>query len=244
MARHTLVILVAAALVVALPSARTVSSAAPYYRNPVVLSVAPDEVDCESPDDPDGVEDVQIAGLCFFGSIAAAFLSTSPDGSGAPISLSNVVNVGRNVVTATVPLSQLAASSGPYYVFVVRGTDGKVSTSYPNAFGYDVTFTCVSGASTPVGDVFLTSCKVVRVSGGRLVLQVFAPGLRPNDTVILLDGVPCARMKYPTRFFEPAANTTTRIDCHGNLRRLLPAVVTTLTRSTGQVSLNSLNCGL
>lgn len=241
MGRRMLAVLFAAALVGWAPSAHSPSSAEPFFRNPVVLSIAPDEVDCLHPDDPDGVEDVQIAGLCFFGSISSAFLTIQPDGSGTPISLENVVNVGRNLVTATVPLTMLTESGTPYYVFVVRETDGKRSTSYPNAFGYDVTFSC---GDVAFGDFFLTSCKVARVGGGRLVLQLTAPGLRPNDSVILLDGVPCARMKYPSRFIDPASNTTTRIDCHGHLKRLLPAVVTVRQTSTGQTSSNSLRCDL
>ena len=93
------------------------------YRNPVVLSIAPDEIDCGNPDDPDNVEDVQIAGICFLGDITTAFLTINPDGSGAQVPLSNIVHVASNVITATVPLSQLSAGQ-PYYVFVVRGSDG------------------------------------------------------------------------------------------------------------------------
>ena len=112
-------------------------------RAPVVLSIAPDEVDCDDPDDPDNVEDVQIAGLCFFNDIDSAFLTLNPDGSGTQIPLSNVIHVATNIVTATVPLAQLTQRDTPYYVFVVRG-DGVRSTNYPNPFGFDVTFTCVS----------------------------------------------------------------------------------------------------
>lgn len=219
----------------------TTSAAPPFFRNPVVLSIAPDEIDCDNPDDPDNVEDVQIAGICFFGAITSAFLSLNADGSGTQIQLTNVVNVGRNIITATVPLNQLTERDTPYFVFVVRGTDGKVSTAYPNAFGFDVTFSC-SAAVVSDSFVVLTSCKVVRVGAGRLVLQVTGTGFIPNDTVVLLNGTPCRKNKYPKRFIDPSANTTTRIDCSGGLDQLLPAVVTARTTSTGQLSQNSLNC--
>ncbi|MBK6316318.1 MAG: hypothetical protein IPF53_19030 [Blastocatellia bacterium] len=139
-------------------------------RAPIVLSIAPDTVDCDDPDDPDNVEDVQIAGLCFFNDIDSAFLTLNPDGSGTQIPLSNVIHVATNIVTATVPLAQLTQRDTPYYVFVVRG-DGVRSTNYPNPFGFDVTFTCTSTVQPPVGPT-LTNCKVVRVSGGKFVLQV------------------------------------------------------------------------
>ena len=85
----------------------TPSEAQLNYRNPVVLSIAPDTVNCDDPDDPDGVEDVQIAGICFRGDIVAAFLSLNADGSGDRIALDNVINVAPNMVVATVPLAQL-----------------------------------------------------------------------------------------------------------------------------------------
>jgi len=207
-------------------------------RAPVVLSIAPDEVDCDHPDDPDNVEDVQIAGLCFFGDITSAFVTLNPDGSGTQIPLSNVVNVQSNIITATVPLAQLTERDTPYYVFVVRG-DGARSTNYPNPLGFDVTFTCVAN---PVTQLSLTSCRVVRVSGGKFVLQVNGIGFKPNDTIVLLDGVPCRKNKYPARFISPSDGTTTRINCSGGIKKLLPAVVTVQTQSTGQVSENSLNC--
>src|SRR4051812_10277112 len=52
------------------------------FRDPIVLAIAPDLVSCDNPDDPDNVEDVQIAGHCFLGRIRAAFLATNPDGTG------------------------------------------------------------------------------------------------------------------------------------------------------------------
>lgn len=209
-------------------------------RQPVVLSIAPDEVDCDDPDDPDNVEDVQIAGLCFFNDIESAFLTLNPDGSGTQIPLSNVIHVAANIITATVPLSQLTQRDTPYYVFVVRG-DGARSTNYPNPFGFDVTFTCVSTV-VPTPGPTLTNCKVVRVSGGKFVLQVNGVGFKPNDTIVLLNGQPCRKNKYPSRFIVPSDGTTTRINCSGGLKRLLPAVVTTRNTSDGVVSQNSLNC--
>jgi hypothetical protein len=209
-------------------------------RAPVVLSIAPDEVDCDNPDDPDNVEDVQIAGICFLGDIESAFLTLNPDGSGTQIPLSNIVHITTNLITATIPLGQLTERDTPYYVFVVRG-DGVRSTSYPNPFGFDVTFTCVTN-ETPVTGPTLTTCKVVRVSGGRFVLQVNGVGFIPNDTIVLLDGTPCRKNKYPSRFISPSDGTTTRINCSGGIKRLLPAVVTTRNQSDGTVSSNSLNC--
>jgi hypothetical protein len=209
-------------------------------RAPVVLSIAPDEVDCDEPDDPDNVEDVQIAGICFLNDIDSAFLTLNPDGSGTQIPLSNVIHVATNIITATVPLAQLTQRDTPYYVFVVRG-DGVRSTDYPNPFGFDVTFTCTTTVVPPIGPT-LTNCKVVRVSGGKFVLQVNGVGFKPNDTLVLLNGVPCRKNKYPSRFIVPSDGTTTRINCSGGLKRLLPAVVTTRNTSDGVVSTNSLNC--
>ena len=211
-------------------------------RAPVVLAIAPDIVDCDDPDDPDNVEDVIISGLCFFGNITSAYVTLSPDDSdaGGRIALMNVINIGPNQVTATVPLAQLTARDQPYYVFVVRG-DGVRSTTYPNVFGFDVTFTC---ASNPVDDrvVTLTSCRVVRTATGRFVLQVNGVNFTPNDTIVLLNGQPCRRNRYPSRFINPSDGTTTRINCSGGLNGLLPAVVTTRDQSTGLMSENSLNC--
>jgi hypothetical protein len=218
----------------------TPSDAQLNYRNPVVLSIAPDVVDCDDPDDPDGVEDVQIAGICFRGDIVAAFLTLNADGSGDRIALGNVVNVGPNMVVATVPLSQLTERDTPYYVFLVRA-DGKESTPYPNAFGYDVTFSCVA-ATGPTTAITLTSCRVVRTSTGRYILQVNGVGFRPNDTIILLDGEPCRTNKYPSRFINPAEGTTTRVHCTGGLEQRLPAIVTARNQSDGAVSTNSLAC--
>lgn len=210
-------------------------------RAPVVLSIAPDEVLCDNPDDPDNVEDVQIAGLCFFGSITSAFLTTNPDGTGTRVDMSNVVNVQSNICTATIPIAQLTPDT-PYYVFVVRGTDGARSTNYPNAFGFDVTFLCTTEPVTPPTPITLTNCKVARVSGGKFSLRVNGTNFTPGDTIILLNGQPCRKNKYPARFINPSNGTTTRINCQGGLKALLPAVVTARNQSTGQVSTNSLNC--
>jgi hypothetical protein len=214
------------------------------FRAPVVLSIAPDAVDCDNPDDPDNLEDVQIAGLCFLGDITAAYLTLNADGSGAQIPLSNVVHVAANVITATVPLGQLTERDTPYYVFVVRGSDGAVSTRYPNAFGFDVTFTCLDAGAPQISGPTLTTCRAVRNSEGRFILQVNGVGLVPNDTIVLLNGAPCRRNKYPSRFINPQSGTTTRINCSGGLEQLLPANVTTRNQSNGVLSQNSLNCDL
>jgi hypothetical protein len=239
-----IVSLCAAAICLAATTPLEPATATPYFRNPVILSVAPDAVDCDDPDDPDNVEDVQIAGICFRGDIVSAFLSTSTDGmSGSRVDLSNVVNVANNVVTATVPLAELDQSA-VYYVFVVRGFDGKQSTAYPNAFGFDVTFRCVDTTATgPPNPPGLTSCKVVRTDGGRFVLQVNGVGFIAGTSIVLIDGAPCQKNKYPRRYINPSDATTTRINCSGNIKRLLPAVVTVQYRP-GVVSDNSLNCNL
>jgi len=218
------------------------ASATPFFRNPVVLSIAPDTVDCDNPDDPDNVEDVQIAGLCFFGSITAAYLTLNTDGSGTQIPLSNVVNVARNLITATIPLGQLTERDVPYYVFVVRGTDGKLSTAYPNAFGFDVTFSCTAALTPGPGDSpVLTSCKVVRTGAGRFVLQVNGPSFIAGRSIVLIDGQPCRKNKYPKRFINPSDGTTTRINCYDRLKDLLPAPVT-VQYQEGIISSNSLLC--
>jgi hypothetical protein len=216
-----------------------------YYRNPVVTSIAPDSDNCDNPDDPDNLEDVQITGLCFFNDITRAFLSLNRDGSGTQIDLTNVVNLGPTMISATIPLAQLTMRNTPYYVFVVRGTDGKVSTSYPQAFGYDVTFTCVTGGQTP-RPITLSSCKVVRVAGGKYILQVNGTGFTANDTIVLINGTPCPTNKYPSKFVNPSDNTTTRINCSGGLKSLLGNGATITTRNTSDptiVSSNSLTCG-
>jgi hypothetical protein len=211
-------------------------------RAPVVLAIAPDIVNCDDPDDPDNVEDVLISGLCFFGNIQSAYVTLSPDDSdpAGRIALQNVINIGPNQVTATVPLAQLTQRDVPYYVFVVRG-DGVRSTTYPNVFGFDVTFTCAS-QTTGDDEISLTSCRVVRNSVGRYILQVNGVNFRPNDTVILLNGQPCRRNRYPSRFISPSDGTTTRINCSGGLRQALPAVVTARNQSNGATSINSLQC--
>jgi hypothetical protein len=208
----------------------------------VVLSIAPDTVDCDDPDDPDNVEDVQIAGICFLGNITSAFLTLNPDGSGAQIPLSNVIHVSTNIITATVPLAQLTQRNTPYYVFVVRG-DGVRSTSYPNPLGFDVTFTCTMGTPPVVGPT-LTTCRAIRNSEGKFILQVNGVGFKLNDTIVLLNGTPCRKNKYPSRFINPQDGTTTRINCSGGLRQLLPATVTTRDQSDGTLSSNSLTCDL
>jgi hypothetical protein len=239
-----LALLPALLLLLAAPGPRP-ADAQTYYRNPVVTSVAPDVINCDNPDDPDGVEDVQITGLCFFDDITRAFLSLNRDGSGTQIDLTNVVNLGPNMISATVPLARLTERNTPYYVFVVRGTDGKVSTSYPQAFGYDVTFTCTAAALGPP-PLTLTSCKVVRVAGGKFVLQVNGSLFRPNDTIVLINQTPCRNNKYPSKFVNPSDNTTTRINCTGGIKSLLSngAVITTRdTSDPTRVSSNALNCG-
>lgn len=224
---------------VAIVSFGGASSAQLNYRNPVVLAIAPDTVDCDDPDDPDAVEDVTISGICFRDSIVSGFLATNADGTGMRVDLGTVVNIGNNTVATTVPIGQLQTGV-PYYVFLVRA-DGKRSTSYPNAFGYDVTFTC-SAAVIVNGGPTLTSCRVVRTSTGRLVLQVSGTGFVVNDTIVLLNGQPCRKSKYPSRFVNASDGTTTRINCSGALDQLLPAVVTTRNQSSGATSNNSLNC--
>jgi len=211
-------------------------------RAPVVLSIAPDAVDCDDPDDPDNVEDVQIAGLCFLGNITSAFLTLNPDGSGTQIPLSNVIHVATNIITATVPLAQLTQRDTPYYVFVVRG-DGVRSTDYPNPLGFDVTFVCTMGTPPVVGPT-LTTCRAIRNSEGKFILQVNGVGFKLNDTIVLLNGTPCRKNKYPSRFINPSDGTTTRINCSGGLKQLLPATVTTRNQSDGLESTNSLQCDL
>ena len=97
-------------------------------------------------------------------------------------------------------------------------------------------------ASNPVDDrvVTLTSCRVVRTATGRFVLQVNGVNFTPNDTIVLINGQPCRRNRYPARFINPSDGTTTRINCSGGLNGLLPAVVTTRDQSTGLMSENSL----
>ena len=70
----------------------TTSAAPPFFRNPVVLSIAPDTVDCDNPDDPDHVEDVQIAGICVFGAITSA--QTIFTNSAVTVGFLNINNSG------------------------------------------------------------------------------------------------------------------------------------------------------
>jgi hypothetical protein len=238
--RSALSLVAVFAVVLFVIATTSIESSAQSYRAPVVLAIAPDVVNCDDPDDPDGVEDVTISGLCFLDRITGAFLSPNADGTGDRVALMNVVNIGNNTIVATVPLDQLTLRDVPYYVFVVRA-DGRQSTNYPNAFGYDVTFTCTQAAVADVGPS-LTSCRVVRRASGGYALQVTGENLRPNDSIVLLDGQPCRRTRYPARFISPADGTTTRIDCTGDLKRLLPAVVTVRNQSDGTTSANALEC--
>jgi len=158
--------------------------------------------------------------------------------------MQNVINNSDNQVTATIPLAQLTLRNTPYFVFVVRG-DGVTSTPYNNAFGYDVTFTCVTGTVPNPGPT-LSSCKVVRVSGGKFVLQVNGSGFIANDTIVLINNNPCRTNKYPSKFISPSDNTTTRINCTGGLKSALGSGATITTRDTSnptRVSTNSLTCG-
>jgi hypothetical protein len=213
-----------------------------FYRDPIVLSIAPDAVDCDDPDDPDNVEDVQIAGICFFGDIVGVTLGKKPQfaaNSGSDIVVLNpaqIVNIDDNICTAVIDIDDMAANT-PYYVFVTRG-DGSISTDYPNPLGFDVTFTCREDEE-PQGPV-LTSCRVVRTSTGGYKLQVNGTGFLVNNTIVLLNGTPCKKNKYPSKYIQ-SNGTTTRINCSGGLKNLLPAVVTTR-NVDGTLSQNSLNC--
>jgi len=207
-------------------------------RQPVVLSIAPDTDDCTNPDDPDRVEDVQINGICF-GTITSAFLTTTPNGSGTRVPISNVVNVTRNTVTGTIRFADLTPNT-PYYVFVIRN-DGAVSTGYPNTFGFDVTFTCTTTPPPPPVNVpHLTSCRVKRVAGGKFVLEVNGSNFLVNNSVVLLNNTPCRTNKYPSGFIGQDGKTT-RINCTGGIKKLLPATVT-VRNQDGTVSDNSLQC--
>jgi len=217
-----------------------VANAGLGLRAPVVTSIAPDFVSCNNPDDStDRVEDVQINGICF-GRITSAFLTTTADGSGTRIPINNVLNITRNTVTGTITIASLTPAT-PYYVFVVR-SDGAISTSYPNVFGFDVTFSCRNDVTPPPPNPgpTLTSCRVRRVALGKFVLQVNGSGFLVNNTIVLLNGTPCPRTKYPSKFFGDN-NTTTRLNCTGGIKNLLPATVTTR-NADGVTSRNSLQC--
>lgn len=214
------------------------SATAQQWRRPIITSIAPDQEDCSNPSSPGGTEDVQITGICFTIAdmstpvagdscgITQAYLATTADGSGTRIDLSNIRPVANNEISATVPVTQLA-SNVSYYVFVVR-CDGKVSTSYPNALGYNVTFACRPTASQSVPPS-ITSCRLVRISGGRYVLQVNVQSVRADSsTVLKLNGTPCPKQKFPAKFVGENGFTT-RIHCSGGVKKLLPATLTITT---------------
>jgi hypothetical protein len=219
------------------------AAAARGWRRPIITSIAPDQEDCSNPSSPGGTEDVQITGICFTipdmttanvedsCGITEAYFATNPDGSGTRIDLSNVRPVANNEISATVPVTTLE-SNIPYYVFVVR-CDGATSTSYPNALGYNVTFTCRPGAAQQPAPA-ITSCRLQRISGGRFVLQVIGTNLRAGTGVLRLNGTVCPRAKFPPRFVG-SDGFTTRVDCAGGVKRLLPATLT-FTNPDGQTS--------
>jgi hypothetical protein len=225
------------------------------FRRPVVLSIAPDTVDCANPDDPDRVEDVQINGLCFFNSIVAAYLTTSPDSTvmTGRIDLQNVINVTQNTVTATVPIAQLNPGA-IYYVYVVRrdpaSAGGGLATSYghgPNLhpFGYDVTFRCAASATPPppVDPISVTRCQARRTGVGRYQISVDASGpVIPNQSIVVVNGQPCQNTKYPSRFINPSTGRTTRINCGGLRQNQFPLTVQILTGT--QLSTNTVTCTL
>jgi hypothetical protein len=201
------------------------------FRAPIVTSIAPDQEDCANPSSPGDTEDVQITGFCFFGDITSAFLATNPDGTGTTFQLSNITHVVANEITATVPIRQLAPNV-PYYVFVVRA-DGVRSTNYPNPLGYNVTFTC--RAAQPDDKAVISACRLVRVSGGRFVLQVTGSGIKVGAT-LRINGTVCPKPKFPARFISNGV--TTRINCSGGVKKLLgPSGATlTITNPSGTVS--------
>lgn len=202
------------------------------FRAPIVTSIAPDQEDCTNPSSPGDTEDVQITGFCFFGDITSAFLATNPDGTGTRFDLSNITHVVANEITATVPVRQLAQNV-PYYVFVVRG-DGVRSTNYPNPLGYNVTFTCRQTQPEIVPSI--TSCRLVRVAGGKFVLQVNGQNIdtRNGGAVLKLNGTACPKQKFPAKFIG-SNGMTTRINCSGGVKKLLPATLT-ITNPDGATS--------
>ena len=200
------------------------------WRRPIITSIAPDQEDCSNPSSPGGTEDVQITGICLTVpttsgnpcGIVEAYFATNPDGTGTRIDLSNIQTVAANEISATVPVTTLT-SGIPYYVFVVR-CDGSTSTSYPNALGYNVTFTCRAGAATSPPPA-LTSCRLVRVTGGRFVLQVTGSNLVVDGGALRLNGVACPKQKFPPRFVG-TNGLATRVHCSGGVKKLLPATLT------------------
>jgi hypothetical protein len=84
----------------------------------------------------------------------------------------------------------------------------------------------------------------VRNGVGEFILQVNGVGFRPNDTIVLLNGEPCRKNKYPSRFVNPSNGTTTGINCTGGLRQTLPATIKTRNLSDGVESRNTLTCDL
>ena len=85
----------------------------------------------------------------------------------------------------------------------------------------------------------LTRCFFTHRASGELVLWVVGLGMLPDDTIVLLDGRPCRRYYYPTRFIDPGG-IISQIGCSEMLRGRLPAAVTTLTVSTLWRSDNSI----
>jgi hypothetical protein len=208
------------------------------FRPPIVTSIAPDSELCEVT-----AEDVQVNGLCFFQDITQIFVTTNPDGTGTRVDLTAVTNPNENTANGVINPSALTPNT-PYYVFVVRG-DGARSTSFPNPLGITVTFMCTEEVA-PVGPV-IANCHVTRKSDGTYVLQVNADPnnpFTPNNTIVLIDGEPCRRNKYPSRFFQ-SNGTTTRINCTGGIKRLLQdgAIITTR-NADGTPSQNNVACDL
>ena len=214
------------------------------FRRPIVTSIAPDQEDCANPSSPGDTEDVQITGICLSipdlttadtsdrCGIVEAYLTTNADGTGTRVDLSNIRQVAANEISATIPVRQLT-SNIPYYVFLVR-CDGAVSTTYPNALGYNVTFTCRAQAVTDSAAI-ISSCRLVRVSGGRFVLQVTGTRIQLG-AVLRINGVACPKPEFPARFISNGI--TTRINCGGGVKKLLgPSGATlTITNPHGAVS--------
>jgi hypothetical protein len=208
------------------------------FRPPIVTSIAPDSELCTAT-----AEDVQVNGLCFFQDITQIFVTTNPDGTGTRVDLTAVTNPNPNTANGVINPSALTANT-PYYVFVVRG-DGARSTSFPNALGITVTFTCTAVVPNPGPEI--ANCHVARKSDGTYQLQLNAnPAFPfiPQNTVVLIDGQPCRKNKYPSRFFQ-GDGTTTRINCTGGIKKLLEGGATITTRNAdGTLSRNSVICDL
>jgi hypothetical protein len=93
----------------------------------VVLSVTPDFAPSPSADICTDL-DITLTGAGFDGRIASVFLSAEADGSGPSVHLTNVRNVARDAVVATVPLG-LVTTEEPFFVFV-ENADGVRSAGY------------------------------------------------------------------------------------------------------------------